>query len=1051
MIYKKTISQSALRQKITKSYRADENECVNHLLDYAEMPNGVSKNIHDRAKDLVKKVRAEKLGKAGLDSFLYAYDLTSEEGIALMCLAEALLRIPDKETVDRLIRDKITSADWKAQLGKTGSLFVNATTWGLMLTGKVLSQPETEKQNKKLSGALKKLIERSGEPVIRTAVTQAMKILGRQFVMGRNISEALERAKESEEKGFRYSYDMLGEAARTAEHAKDYFKAYQDAIHAVGKASAGKGVIHGPGISVKLSALHPRYEFSKHEKILAEVVPRLKTLALLAKDENIGLTIDAEEADRLDLSLDIIEAVFCDKELDGWDGFGLALQSYQKRTFYLIDWLEELTKKTGRKLMLRLIKGAYWDSEIKFSQENGLDGYPVFTRKASTDVSFLACAKKILSMPDAFYPQFATHNAYSVAAILELAGDRGDYEFQCLHGMGRALYSHIVGPKKLNRPCRIYAPVGGHEDLLAYLVRRLLENGANTSFVNRIVDEKAPIEELIMNPIDLLRRIEDKPHPKIPLPKEIYGKSRKNSSGIDLSNINELNTLKMHLDAFAKKEWRAEPLLGEEIKLDKKNAHPVTDPTHTKTIVGKVFQTTEKQMDIALGCASEAAFSWDAKPARARAKLLERAGDIFEARIHDFIALAVREGGKTLPDAVSEIREGIDFCRYYARLAKKDLATPAKLPGYTGEYNHLELHGRGPMVCISPWNFPFAIFLGQVAAALVAGNPVLAKPADQTPLIAFEAIRVLHEAGIPRDVLQFTPARGSFIGKHVIPDERICGVLFTGSTEVAHTINKTLANRAGPIVPFIAETGGQNSMIVDSSALLEQVVVDVMTSAFGSAGQRCSALRVLYVQEDIADEFLHMLKGAMAELSVGDPSLLATDIGPAIDETSKGELHAHKKLMREKGKLIFEVPLSKSAGEGSFVAPAAYEIKKLSVLKSENFGPILHVIRFKMSKLDEVIQDINNTGYGLTLGIHSRIDQTVHYIQERMHVGNTYVNRNMIGAVVGVQPFGGEGLSGTGPKAGGPNYLRRLCTERTLCINTVAAGGNATLLSLEEN
>jgi RHH-type proline utilization regulon transcriptional repressor/proline dehydrogenase/delta 1-pyrroline-5-carboxylate dehydrogenase len=924
---------------------------------------------------------------------------------------------------------------------------VNASTWALMLTGRIVRFGGDETRD--LGGVLRRLVAKSGEPVIRQAVMQAMRILGRQFVMGRNIEEALERAQAMEKRGYRYSYDMLGEAARTMHDADRYERAYHAAIAAIGAAAGKRGPIESPGISVKLSALHPRYEFAQRHRAMDELVPRLKGLAMAARRVDIGFTVDAEEADRLDLSLDVIEAIAADPDLAGWGGLGLAIQAYQKRCLPLIDWLANMARQHKRRLMVRLVKGAYWDSEIKWSQERGLPGYPVFTRKASTDVSYLACAKKLLADPAAFYPQFATHNAHSFAAVLEMAGNSRDFEFQRLHGMGEALYEQVVGPEKMGLAARIYAPVGSHEDLLAYLVRRLLENGANTSFVNRIVDEKAPIEELIGDPVARVRRLTAKPHPRIPLPVDLYGQGRKNARGIDLSDLNELVPLAQMMEATALERWApAAAVIGGVMRGGSPKA--ITNPADRRDIVGEVIEAGKTEVGEALARAVRAADDWNEMPAGERAACLERAADAMEQNLHPLMAMAVREAGKTVPDALAEVREAVDFCRYYAQRARADFAEPLALPGPTGERNQIALQGRGVFACISPWNFPLAIFCGQVTAALAAGNAVIAKPAEQTPLIAAAAVRILHEAGVPADVLHLLPGDGPGVGAPLVADPRIAGVAFTGSTDTARGINQVLAARGGPIVPLIAETGGQNAMIVDSSALPEQVVRDVLISSFQSAGQRCSALRVLFVQEDIAEKLEEMLVGAMAELRVGDPALLATDVGPVIDEAAKATLEAHADRMVQEGELLHCVPLGPETAYGSFVAPRAFRIDRLERLEREVFGPILHVIRFAGDRLDQVLESINASGYGLTLGIHSRIDSTVRHIHERLRVGNAYVNRNMIGAVVGVQPFGGEGLSGTGPKAGGPRYLHRFATERTLTIDTTAAGGNASLLSLQE-
>ncbi len=1035
-----------LRQALRADYRADEAGVVRRLLAEAELPAEARERINERARQLVAEVRRGRVGQGGIDAFMHEFELSSKEGVVLMCLAEALLRVPDDYTVDKLIKDKISGADWESHLGQSESLFVNASTWALMLTGRVVRVDAADRND--LGFTLRKLVRRSGEPVIRRAVTQAMRILGRQFVMGRTIEEALERARSAEAKGYRYSYDMLGEAARTMRDAERYFESYKAAIKSIGTAAKGRGPVEAPGISVKLSALHPRYDFSHRDRVMEELVPRLKALALEAKKQDIGLTVDAEEADRLDLSLDVIEAVSGDPELRGWNGLGLAIQAYQKRCSRLIDWLADMAARHERRLMVRLVKGAYWDTEIKRSQEAGLEGYPVFTRKASTDVSYLACARKLLANTAAFYPQFATHNAHSLAAILEMAGNERGFEFQRLHGMGEALYEQIVGADKLGIPCRIYAPVGSHEDLLAYLVRRLLENGANTSFVNRIQDEKLPLDEIVADPIVKVKALERLPHPAIPLPRDLFGKERKNAEGRDLTDIPALARLSDAMEKAAATPWSAAPLVGgAELR---GTAREIRDPSDNRRVVGDVVEATAEQVDDAIARAANAAPDWDATPAEARAACLDRMAELMEENIGELMAICTREAGKSIADGVAEVREAVDFCRYYAARARADFAAPLSLPGPTGERNELSLHGRGVFACISPWNFPLAIFCGQVTAALAAGNAVIAKPAEQTPLIAAAAVRLLHRAGIPDAVLQLLPGDGATVGGRLAADERISGIAFTGSTDTAKLIQRALAKRDGPIVPLIAETGGQNAMIVDSTALPEQVVQDVVFSSFQSAGQRCSALRVLYLQEDVADGMIEMLTGAMEELSIGDPALLSTDVGPVIDSEARDMLLGHVKRMSSEGRLIKACELGPAQAHGTFVAPAAFEIDGLKQLQREVFGPILHVVRYQAEKLDSVIEEINGAGYGLTLGIHSRVDSTVSHIVERMKVGNAYVNRNMIGAVVGVQPFGGEGLSGTGPKAGGPRYLYRFATERSLSIDTTAAGGNASLMSLDE-
>jgi RHH-type proline utilization regulon transcriptional repressor/proline dehydrogenase/delta 1-pyrroline-5-carboxylate dehydrogenase len=1034
-----------LRAAISASCRIDESAAVARILDAAQIPTEMRDRIADRARALVIAVRRDRLGKGGIDAFLQEYALSSPEGVALLCLAEALLRVPDAETVDRLIRDKIGEANWESHLGRSESVFVNASTWALMLTGRLL---HTTGAQHDLRSVLRRLVARSGEPVVRQAVTAAMRILCRQFVMGRTIEEAIERAREPERQGYRHSFDMLGEAARTAVDAARYFAAYERAIAAIGHSSGGRKAADAPGISIKLSALHPRYEMAQHERVRSEMSPALLSLARHARRVGIGFTIDAEEADRLELSLDLFEELALAPDLQGWSGLGLAVQAYQKRALPVIDWLADLARRSGRQLMVRLVKGAYWDSEIKRAQERGLDGYPVYTRKVATDVSYLACVRRLLDGSEAFYPQFATHNAHTVAAILEMAANRRDYEFQRLHGMGEALYEQIVGADRLDRPCRVYAPVGIHEDLLPYLVRRLLENGANTSFVNRIVDDKQPIDEIIADPIARLARFQVTPHPRIPLPRDLYAPERKNSVGLDLNDPRTLAGLCGSLAAAIGRPWRAAPIIGGIERIGE--GEPLLDPSDRRRVIGECLAASGPNIDQALARAVRAAAAWDRTRAGKRAAILERAADLYENHFAELMALIIREGGRTIPDALSELREAVDYLRYYAVRAREDFAAPLRLPGPAGERNEIELHGRGAFACISPWNFPLAIFTGQIAAALAAGNAVVAKPAEQTPLIAAAAVRLLLEAGIPPDALHLLPGTGEAVGAAVVADRRVAGIAFTGSTETARRINLKLAQRSGPIVPLIAETGGQNAMIVDSSALAEQVVADVLTSAFNSAGQRCSAARLLYVQEDIADRLLKMLAGAMAELTVGDPALLATDVGPVIDGEAKEALERHAARMEREGRLLYRCPLPPETEHGTFFAPQAFEIDGAARLEREVFGPILHIVRWRANQLDAVLDEIAGTGYGLTLGIHSRIDETVHYVLGRLGIGNNYVNRSMIGAVVGVQPFGGEGLSGTGPKAGGPRYLYRFATERTVSTDTTAAGGNASLLSLQD-
>jgi RHH-type proline utilization regulon transcriptional repressor/proline dehydrogenase/delta 1-pyrroline-5-carboxylate dehydrogenase len=1038
------VSQS--RAAIRALYRADEAACVKRLLPRAELPRDAELRAGARARTLVEKVRRQEREAGGLDAFLQEFGLDTKEGVVLMCLAEAFLRIPDEETANLLIRDKIGGAAWEDHLGGSDSLLVNASTWALMLGGRVMRWHEA-------SGSqpwqiVQKAVARAGEPVIRRAVTQAMRIMSRQFVMGRDIGEALDRARESAARGARHSFDMLGEAARTA--AEKYFAAYLSAIEAVGGAAgASTSVFAADSISVKLSALHPRFEYAKGARLQQELAPRLGALAAAAKKHGIGLTIDAEEADRLEPTLDMFAAVYESPELAGWRGFGLVVQAYQKRAPAVIDWLADLARAGGRRIPVRLVKGAYWDSEIKRAQEQGLEDYPVYTRKAATDIAYIACARRLLNLGDLFYPQFATHNARTLATIAELAGAQGEFEFQRLHGMGEALYQALDQEEDSPAPRRIYAPVGNHQELLPYLVRRLLENGANTSFVNRLADDAAPIEDVIRDPVKILSGAPYRPHPGIPPPRKLFSPERENSAGLDLSDTASLAPLCAEIDQALARRWIARPIIaGTELG---GAPRPVLDPSDRRRHVGTVIEAGDSAVPPALASALAAFPSWSAVPAEARAAALEKYADLLEDRRAQAMALCIREAGKTIPDAVAEVREAVDFARYYAARARADFAAPAPLPGPTGENNTISLAARGVFACISPWNFPLAIFSGQVLAALAAGNAVIAKPAEQTPLIAAFAVRLMHQAGIPEDVLHFLPGNGATIGAALTAHPSIAGVAFTGSGQTARRIAKSLAARAAPLAPLIAETGGQNVMIVDSSALLEQVVGDALTSAFSSAGQRCSCLRVVFVQEEIAAPFITMLDGAMQEIELGDPLNLATDVGPLIDGAALEAMQTHRLRMEREATLQSVTPTRESGEFGFHFAPRAFELSSLSLLEGEVFGPILHIIRFKSDHLDGVVDAINRTGYGLTLGIQSRIDATIERITARVRVGNVYVNRNMIGAVVGAQPFGGEGLSGTGPKAGGPRYLHRFATERTMTVNTAASGGNLQLLSLDDD
>jgi len=1034
-----------LDEALDRVWTVDEREHVEFLKGQAGLDPAARSRISERAVELVKRVRQRSRDSGAMEAFMREYDLSSEEGVVLMCLAEALLRIPDNDTAEKLISDKLSEANWESHLGKSDSVFVNASTWGLMLTGRLVKVGGAPQRS--IGKTLARMANRSGEPVIRLAIRQAMRIMGHQYVMGGTIEAAMERATRKENRAYRFSFDMLGEAALTLEDAERYRAAYESAIRSIGARRPPGLVFAAPSISVKLSALHPRYEHAKRKRVLDELVPILLGLARLAREQDIALTVDAEEAERLGLSLEVFGQVLADPALAGWNGFGLALQAYQKRAWAAIDWLADRARKTGHRIPVRLVKGAYWDTEIKLAQVEGLAGYPVFTRKASTDLSYLACARRLLALDDAFYPQFATHNAHTIAAIAEMAGDREDFEYQRLHGMGRELYAEVLGNDHYHDACRVYAPVGNHRDLLPYLVRRLLENGANTSFVNRIVDAKLPPEEVVSDPIEQLESVDSIPHSGIPLPKDIFGEDRPNSAGINFAHWQSLATLEKGMETKGSSQWRARPL-GREARASAESVQR-TSPLDHEDQVGSVRWTDPDCVPDVVGSALKAAMDWDRRGAAERADLIDRVADALEAHRDELMALCTREGGKTLRDGIAEVREAADFCRYYAARARSDLAEPIVLQGPTGEHNQLSLHGRGVFVCISPWNFPLAIFVGQVAAALVTGNSVIAKPAEQTPLIAHRAVQMMHAAGIPEEVLYCLPG-GAELGAALTSDERIAGVAFTGSTSTARAINRTLAARETSLASLIAETGGQNAMIVDSSALPEQVVRDVIQSAFHSAGQRCSALRILCVQSDIADRLLQMLAGAMREIRVGRPGLLATDVGPVIDQSQLALLERHVGRMEREAKLIARAPLPDDLPPGHWFAPVAFEIDSIDQLEEEVFGPILHVVRFRARQLDELIAAINGTGYGLTLGLHSRIDQVQSDISSRVRVGNTYINRNMTGAVVGVQPFGGEGLSGTGPKAGGPHYLHRFCTERTLTINTAAVGGNASLLALSD-
>jgi RHH-type transcriptional regulator, proline utilization regulon repressor / proline dehydrogenase / delta 1-pyrroline-5-carboxylate dehydrogenase len=1033
-------SLEALRHAIRNSGTWSEDRAVTRLLHSLELTGGARHRAVAVAMDLVQGARERRDERPFLDAFLQEFGLSNQEGIALMCIAEALLRIPDDATADRLIAEKLATGDWSAHAGRSESLFVNASTWGLMLTGGILELDLSIKED--AGGWMRKLTRKAGEPLVRLAVRRAMKIIGGEFVVGRSIEEALARSAREAEVGL-CSFDMLGEGARTGEDAERYLKSYQHAIAVIGAAAAGRPAHEASSISIKLSALEPRYNLLQHERVMQRLVPKVQSLTAQAAALGIQLTIDAEEADRLDLSLDIIEALARDTATRGWPGLGLAIQAYGKRALDVIDWVAATARRYGRQMTVRLVKGAYWDSEIKRGQERGLDGYPVYTRKVTTDVSYLACAGRIFKHTDVLYAQFATHNAHSIATVLELAPRSANFEFQRLHGMGRLLYAEAARKVAHFPRVRVYAPVGEHKDLLAYLVRRLLENGANTSFVNRFMDEEVPVAEIVRDPITELERLESFAHSKLPVPASLYA-DRRNSRGIDLGNPDEVQVLREELTARAALP-SAGPLING--KSPSGNVHPVTNPADRRIVVGSARDSSASEIVAAFDGAAAAYAAWDRLGGEARAACLDRAADLLDQRRADFHALLVREAGKTIGDAISEVREAIDFCRYYALQARKQFSA-RRLDGPTGELNELSLHGRGVFACISPWNFPLAIFAGQVTAALAAGNAVVAKPAEPTPLVAAAFVKLLHEAGVPAAALQLTPAPGRLFGEVAFAHPALAGVAMTGSTATALTINRALAARSGAIVPLIAETGGMNALIVDSTALPEQVVDDAVTSAFMSAGQRCSAARVLFLQEEIADQVLDMIAGAMDELVIGDPSSLDTDVGPVITAAAADGLNRHVERMRKEARIVKACSLGGAQAHGSFFAPHLIELKNAAQLTREEFGPVLHAVRYRSSDIEQVLSAIRASGYGLTLGVQTRLESFWKEIFEQTAIGNTYVNRNMIGAVVGVQPFGGTGLSGTGPKAGGPHYLARFATERTLTVNTTATGGNAALLNL---
>jgi len=1018
----------AARQRLRESRFDDEAEVIHRLLK--DEPQSIAERARTlaRATAWVERLRSE-VSPTLMESFLAEYGLSTQEGVALMCLAEAYLRVPDPGTLDALIRDKIGSGQWSAHLRGSRSSLVNASSWALMLTGRVFGT--TDDAEALVTETVRRLVQRVGEPVVRTAVAQAMKVLGRQFVRGRDIDEAIKHGEGMVAKGYRYSYDMLGEAAKTSADARHYFMAYSGAIQAI-SGHAGTGQVHdNPGISVKLSALHPRYESTQRVRIMAVLLPRLAALAELARHANIGLTIDAEETDRLDLSLALIEALFRNADLTGWGGFGIVVQAYSKQALPVLKWANALASRHACRIAVRLVKGAYWDSEIKLAQVLGVANYPVFTRKAATDLSYLACARYLFDHADRFYPQFATHNAHTAAAILELAGDFDGFEFQRLHGMGEALYEIVR--QESGRRCRIYAPVGVHRDLLAYLVRRLLENGANSSFVHQLLNEEIPTEQLVVDPVAAMTMADPIAHPGIPLPPDLFTPERRNSRGWNVNDPLEAGLLDTALAEFSTHRWHAAPTLAG----DYDKVQDVINPARSDDLVGTVVEASSEAAGEALAVVAAALPMWRNTPVAERAARLERVADLFEEHTIELVALAIREAGKTRLDGLLEVREAVDFCRYYAARARARRG---------------ESGGLGAFVCISPWNFPLAIFTGQVVAALVAGNCVVAKPAEQTPLMAARAVALMHQAGIPAEVLVLLPGPGATVGAALVSDPRTAGVCFTGSTETAILIDRAMASGGNPRAPLIAETGGLNAMLVDSTALPEHAVGDIIASAFQSAGQRCSALRVLCLQSDVAGTVLEMLEGALAELDVGDPWQLETDVGPVIDAGALDSIGAHCDELIEQGRLLFRHPVGETPAGGHFVAPTVLRIEALAEIEREVFGPVLHVLTFDSGQLDAVVDAVNASGYGLTLGIHSRVGDRVDRVCARARVGNIYVNRNQIGAVVGVQPFGGEGLSGTGPKAGGPHYLDRFIMSATASPppgDETLSGGHGSITSID--
>lgn len=1033
-----------LWQAITDNYSVDENTYLEELLQLHTDDEQRMQELNSKTEALITKVRDKTKGGDGVDAFLQQYSLGTQEGIVLMCLAEALLRIPDSSTADALIRDRLGLGEWQDFKGKSESLLVNTGTFGLNFANRIINP--AGRIDKEPITYFRRLLRRLGLPVVRKATYQAMRLMGAQFVLGRTIEEALKNSRDKRDQGYTHSYDMLGEAALTAEDAERYRLAYVDSINRVAAENFNNPKVARPTISIKLSALHPRYEVANRDRVLTELAGTLTELITLAKNADVGVTIDAEEMDRLELSLELFEKVYRSGVCKDWPRFGLVIQAYSKRALPALCWINALAKECGDEIPVRLVKGAYWDTEIKHSQQMGLTGYPVFTRKASTDVSFVACARYLLSdhTKGHIFPQFATHNAHTICAIQQMGNGR-KYEFQRLHGMGKDLYDQVIKEDQ-GRSVRIYAPVGAHKDLLPYLVRRLLENGANSSFVHKLLDPKVPVSDLAQHPVTILRQRATLANDQIPLPVDIFG-TRKNSLGLNMNIQSQGDAFIEQVRSYQNNQWQGGPIVNGKL-IESVQRVAVTSPQQTSRKIGTIGWADEALANEALAIANKAFQRWTRTDVNVRAEALEKLADKLEENLAEFVALCSLEAGKTLQDGIDEVREAVDFCRYYAIQARKLMGHGTTMPGPTGETNELIVQGRGTFVCISPWNFPLAIFLGQVTAALATGNCVLAKPAEQTGLVAYRAVQLALEAGIPGDVLQFLPGKGAEIGASLVSQDAIGGVCFTGSTTTAQSINRALAARTGAIVPLVAETGGQNAMMVDSTALPEQAVNDIVGSAFKSAGQRCSALRVLYVQDDVADRVIDLIKGAMQELLVGDPIDVKTDVGPVIDGVAKTTLEQHLADIQHVGKIISETPMPTYTAGGTFVTPTAIQIDSISQLVRENFGPILHIIRFKRDDLDQVIDDINNTGYGLTFGIHSRNESFFNDVASRINVGNVYINRNQVGAVVGVQPFGGQGLSGTGPKAGGPHYLYSFITEKVLTDNITAVGGNATLLSL---